>query len=190
MTGVRSPRRDALPMAIVVVALAGVAVDIAVDGVRHWLYTHAFTNAVLVGVLLIAATYLVVERTLEARDRERWSEAAGPLLDAIAVAGAATDRELRTGGAAAAASCDWLAQLLERYQSQLTGTPELMAHWHAALSLAQHARAALAARPAPPDAAYGAAWSRFELTFADVHDFAGAAPSSSGATWRLPVVHP
>jgi hypothetical protein len=173
--------------AIVVLAVTGVAIDVALPGPRDWLYYHAFTNAVLVGVLLIAATYLVVERALEERSRERWSAAAAPLLRAIASAGVEVDRRLRSGTGDAAADCEWLAQLLERFQSQLTGTPELMAHWHAALSLSQHARAALNHPDGAQAAEYEAAWKRFCATFADAGDGVQGSPGA-GATWRLPTV--
>ncbi len=169
--------------AVLAAAVTGITLEAAFPAVRAWLFDHPFSNAVLVGVLLISATYLVVERALEERERRRWSEAAGPLLQAIAVAGAGTDAELRAG--APGREGEWLGQLLERYQAALTGTPELIEHWHAALSLVQHARAA----EAGPDADYEAAWRRFRDTFADVHDFAADAPGA-GATWAvLPAVH-
>ena len=170
--------------AVLTAAVAGIVLESVSPGVRGWLFDHPFTNAVLVGTLLISATYLVVERALEERERRRWSEAAGPLLQAIAAAGAGTDAELRAA-AGPAGECEWLGQLLERYQAALTGTPELIEHWHAALSLVQHARAAQG-----PDAEYEAAWTRFRATFADVHDFAADVPGA-GATWAvMPAVPP
>jgi len=178
------PRQRYAIAAVLAAAAAGIALEATSNGVRGWLFDHPFTNAVLVGVLLISATYLVVERALAERERRRWSEAAGPLLEAIAAAGAGTDAELRAG--APGREREWLGQLLERYQGALTGTPELIEHWHAALSLVQHARA-LQGRP---DAAYEAAWERFTTVFADVHDFAADA-REAGATWAvMPAVRP
>jgi hypothetical protein len=168
--------------AVLAAAGGGIVLEATSPGVRGWLFDHPFSNAVLVGVLLISATYLVVERALEERERRRWSEAAGPLLQAIAGAGAGTDAELRAKPGTPGRECEWLGELLERYQGALTGTPELIEHWHAALSLVQHARVAQAQRLTEPDAAYEAAWTRFRATFADVHDFAAETPGA-GATW-------
>jgi hypothetical protein len=177
-------------VALLLLALAalGVVLDVTSPGLRDWFYYHAFTNGVTVGVLLISATYLVVERALEGRERRRWSEAARPLLEAVAVTAAATDRDLRTGAPSAAANCDWLTGLLERYEPMLTGTPEMIARWHAALSFAHRARV-LVADGTPPDAAYEGAWLRFREAFAEAHDF-GLVPVPVGATWMLPVVKP
>jgi hypothetical protein len=177
--------RRPLVLAIVALAACGVALDVVLPGPREWLYYHPFTNSVLVGLLLIAATYLVVEGALEERERRRWSEAAGPLLTAIAIAAESMDRELRARSGAAAGDCEALGGLLDRYQAVLTGTPDLIAHWHAALSLAQHARTAIAQHAA--DASYEGAWARFRTTYADVHDF-GTAPARSSETWALPAV--
>jgi hypothetical protein len=168
------PRR--LAVIISAAAIAGVALESSLESVRSWTWNHAFANGVLVGVLLITATYLVVERVLEARERERWARAAGPLLRAIALAGEAADKEVRT--AQHQPDPGWLGQLIESYQAVLTATPELVTHWHAALSLLQHARAV----DGTPTADYELAWERFVATFADVHDF-GAARPSAGATW-------
>ena len=156
-------------------AAVGVALEISVPGIRRWLLSHSFTTGILVGSLLILATYLVVETALEARERRRWTEAARPLLRAIAAAGRGTDAQVRaaaTAGAGAGAhgseQLEWLAQLVERYQAPLTGTPDLIEHWHAALSLAQHARAAERSVPVTIDDRYEGCWRRFEATFADV----------------------
>jgi hypothetical protein len=172
------PRQRYAVAAVLTAAAAGILLEATSAEVRGWLFDHPFTNAVLVGILLISATYLVVERALAERERRRWSEAAGPLLQAIAAAGAGTDAEVRAG--ATGRECEWLGQLLERYQGPLTGTPELIEHWHAALSLVQHARAA----QGRPDGAYEAAWSRFTTVFADVHDFA-ADVRAAGTTWAV-----
>ena len=180
--------RPRIVAALAFAAGLGIALDVAVPGVRTWLWNHTFTTGILVGLLLIAATYLVVEQALEERERRRWSEAARPLMQAIATAGAGTDAELRAG-LPEAPQCEWLAQLLERYQVALTGTPELIEHWHAALSLAQHARAARTTGTPGPGPAYDAAWARFCSTFGDVQDFSADAPDT-GATWSLPAVRP
>jgi len=174
-------QRYGIIAALALAAAAGVALETAFSGVRGWLFDHPFSNGILVGVLLISATYLVVERALEERERRRWSQAAGPLLQAIATAAVGTDAELRAAAAGQGAGdrqCEWLGQLLERYQAALSGTPELIEHWHAALSLVQHARAA------ELDPAYESAWTRFRSTFADVHDFSSDVPGA-GATWAV-----
>lgn len=171
-------QRYGIIAALALAAAAGVALETAFSGVRGWLFDHPFSNGILVGVLLISATYLVVERALEERERRRWSQAAGPLLQAIAAAGAGTDAELRAGLREPAGQREWLGQLLERYQAALSGTPELIEHWHAALSLVQHARAA------ELDPTYEAAWTRFRSTFADVYDFSTDVPGA-GATWAV-----
>jgi hypothetical protein len=178
----------AVGLLLLALAALGVALDVTSPGIRDWLYHHPFTNSVMVGVLLISATYLVVERALEGRERRRWSEAARPLLEAVAVTAAATDRDLRSGAPSAAVNCEWLAGLLERYEPMLTGTPEMIARWHAALSFAHRARAAVNGKQRP-DQSYERAWARFRDAFADVHDF-GQAPVPVGATWMLPAVPP
>ena len=192
MRAVRARPRHGIIAALVAAAGVGIVAEGALPGVRDWLWNHAFTTGILVGALMISATYLVVERALEDGERRRWAAAAGPLLQAIAAAGAGTDAEVRspmpdTGGGG---QCEWLAAMLERYQAALTGTPELVEHWHAALSLAQHARTVHLRRPVTVDAEYEAAWERFKRTFGDVHDFAEQAPGP-GATWAaLPAVRP
>jgi hypothetical protein len=173
----RAPR-----LLVLGVAVAGVAVDVLLPATRDWLYHHAFTNGILVGVVLISATYLVVERALERREHQRWSEATQPLLATIAALAATTDHDVRTHAPSAAAGAEWLAELLQRYEPILTGTPELIRHLHAALSFVQHARSTLA-RPGPdPGAPYEAAWSRLRAAFADVHDFRSP-PTRAGETW-------
>ena len=160
---------------LVSAATAGVAMEISIPGIRRWLLSHSFTTGILVGSLLILATYLVVETALETRERRRWTEAARPLLRAIEAAARGTDAQVRAASAAGAGAgahgseqLEWLGQLLERYQAPLTGTPDLIEHWHAALSLAQHARAAERSVPVTIDDRYEGCWRRFEATFADV----------------------
>ncbi len=184
-----SPRHW-IALLVVAATTAGVAVEILAPDARAWLASHNFTTGVLGGALLIAATYLVIEHALEERERQRWRHAAAPLLEAIAVAGRRADFELR-----AAERCpqtgierEQLFALLERYQALLTGTPELIAHWHAALSLAQHARHVAARSAIHRDSRYWAAWSRFQDAFADVHDFGAPLETDESATWAGPVV--
>lgn len=184
----RTSTRYRFVVAIALIAAAGVLVETASADVRGWLAGRAFTSGILVGALLIAATYLVVERVLAERERARWAEAAGPLLNAIAVAGAAADAEARSAMESRAPPAltpqtDWLEQLLQRYQPALSGTPELVACWHAALSLVQHAKA-VEARPTAADDAYDAAWRRFCATFADVKELAHMVPEP-GTTWAV-----
>jgi hypothetical protein len=175
---------------IALLAVAGVLVESASADVRGWLFGHPFASGILVGTLLIAATYLVVEQAVAERERRRWADATGPLLHAIAAAGAATDAELRAMAVLGARSDgtgsqqEWLGQLLERYQPALSATPELVEQWHDALSLLQHARASAAAAPPRPDEAYEAAWLRFRTTFAAYHDF-DQSTAGPGTTWAL-----
>jgi hypothetical protein len=184
----RTATRYRFVAAIALIAAAGVLVEAASADVRAWLADRALTSGILVGALLIAATYLVVERVLAERERERWAEAAGPLLNAIAVAGAAADVEARSAmqsrlAPALTPQTEWLDELLQRYQPALSGTPELVARWHAALSLVQHAKAVEASPPAA-DEAYEAAWRRFCATFADVKEFTRSVPEP-GTTWAV-----
>ena len=189
----RLATQNRIIVAIVSVAVAGVLLESGSDAVRTWLGSHPFASGIVVGALLIGGTYLVVERALAERERDRWAQAADSLLRAIARAGAATDARLREADLTgicdhALAQADWLAQMLDDNQAALSGTPELMSRWHVALSLAQHARAALARERPAADEAYQAAWSRFCATFGDVHDFTRDA-GSDGRTWAaMPVI--
>ena len=188
MARIGSSARSTAVVVLVLLAACGVLLELTLSGFRDWLFNHPFTTGILVGIFLISATYLVVEQALEERERRRWAEATGPLLSALAAAGASTDEELRAAAVGIAtgseAAGEWLMQMLERYQALLTGTPDLIQRWHAALSLAQHARATQASKPIRLDSAYEAAWSRFRTTFADVHDFSATA-ASAGATWAM-----
>jgi hypothetical protein len=189
----RLATQNRIIVAIVSVAVAGVALEAAAGGVRSWLDSHPFASGIAVGALLIGATYLIVERAMAERERDRWARASASLLRGIARAGAATDARVReaerTGERRRAREqADWLAQMLDDNQAALSGTPELMDRWHIAYSLAQHARSVLAGHPPAPDAGYEAAWGRFRTAFEDVHDFT-LAPGSEGATWAaMPVV--
>lgn len=187
----RPSARWGVAAVLAVAAGAGVGLDVGSAGARTWLAAHSLTTSVLVGVLMIAATYLVVERVLGERERQRWQEATEPLLRAIASAGAGTDLELRaltTGaGPDTTSQYEWLGELLARYQTALTGTPELIERWHVALSLLQHARAVQAGRPIVLDAAYEQAWGRFQEAFVDVWD-AGAPVAAPATTWTMPAV--
>jgi len=182
--------RRGLTATVIAVALVATASELASGAARAWFAEHSLTTSTLVGLLMIAATYLVVERALSEREHERWREAAGPLLDAIAVAGARTDAELRiaaSGLGQGTSQCEWLGELLARYQAALSGTPELIVRWHAALSLVQHARAAHAARPVCLGADYETAWQRFRSVFGTIAELDPAA-RNTGKTWLLPAV--
>ena len=185
----RLATQNRIIVAIVSVALAGVLLEAGSDIVRTSLGTHPFASGIMVGALLLGATYLIVERALAERERVRWAQAADSLLRAIARAGAATDARLReadlTGSCdRALAQADWLAQMLDDNQAALSGTPELMSRWHVALSLAQHAKAALARHRPAADEAYQAAWNRFCATYGDVHDFTGDSGSETAGHGR------
>jgi hypothetical protein len=177
-----------LALLVVFLALAGVTLELVSGEVRSWLSHHPFTSSVLVGVLLIAATYLVVERVLAERERRRWGEATRPLIQEIGTNCAAIDRDVRAGKASVA-DCDRLVEWLDRFLPMLTGTPELIARWRAARSFAQHARGIVARGASAPDDGYGRAWARFEAAFADVYDFT-AAPQQPSETWMWRAVDP
>ena len=174
-------------------ALAGLVIESGSAGVRAWLGARPLTSGIIVGALLIGATYLIVERALAERERDRWARASGSLLRGIARAGMATDETLREAELTgrrdrACLQADWLAQMLDDNQAALSGTAELMGRWHIAYSLAQHARAVLARDPLAADAAYEEAWSRFREAFEDVHDFTRVS-GGDDATWSaMPVV--
>ena len=189
----RLTTQNRIIVAIISVAVIGMVLESASAGVRSWLGSHPFASGIALGALLIGATYLIVERAMAERERDRWAQASASLLRGIARAGAATDARLReallTGDCRRAREqADWLVQMLDDNQAALSGTPELMERWHVAYSLAQHARSALTGGPLSTDTSYEAAWLRFRAAFEDVHDFT-LAPGSEGATWAaMPVV--
>jgi hypothetical protein len=183
MTGL--PHFPRLAGAVLLAAAIGVGLDLFSPAVRDWLYHRPFTGSVLVGTLLIGATYLIVERALADRERRRWDEITQPLLQEIAAVVAGHDTQIRRG-TATPAQCDRLLDWLVRYQPVLTATADLTRRWHDALSVAQHA-AIVCTRGGTPDDTYEAAWGQFQRTFADIHDF-GATPQNISETFKGPAV--